>query len=380
MKKILFASWGDPLNPATWSGTTYRTFKALESVFPSVEPFGPLDPGRPFLLRVRGALQRRLTGRSLLIEHTDWAVMASMRKLQAKLESADYDAVFSSTMPLAYLPPGVPAFGLLDSNFACMLDYYPHYSNLTAATIRETNELERRGIHRCRRIFYASEWARRSAIDHYGASEDQAICIPLGANMDQLPGREEVEQHVHARDGEHMHLLFLAVEWGRKGGDIAVEMARAANEMGTPTTLHVVGCPVPEQHRAAPFIDEVGFLDKRKKDDLARLRELLALCHFLAFPSRADCYGVVVCEASAYGMPSLGTDTGGIPSAIREGINGRLFPLAAAGNVYAAEAVALFRNRPRYEELALTSRGFFESDLNWDVAAQRLHYWMTKAP
>lgn len=377
MKKILFASWGNPLDPGTWSGTTCRTFESLKSVFPSVEPFGPLDPGRPLLMRARGAL-RRMSGGGFSIEQTRWAAMASARKLQAKLDSAEYDAVFTSTVPLAYLPPGVPAFGLLDSNFACMLDYYPDYSNLPAGAVKEADEIERRGIHRCRRIFYASEWARNSAIEHYGAGQDQAIFIPLGANLDQLPARDEVEQFVQARDRKHMHLLFLGVEWVRKGGDIAVEIARSANERGTPTTLHVVGCQLPKRHQGEHFIDEVGFLDKRKEDDLARLRELLRICHFLAFPSRAECYGIAVSEASAYAMPSLGADTGGISSALRDGVNGRLFPLEAGGDAYAAEAAALFHDWTRYAELARSSRSLFESDLNWDVTAQRLHYWMTK--
>ena len=57
--------------------------------------------------------------------------------------------------------------------------------------------------------------------------------------------------------------------------------------------------------------------------------------HLLFVPTRADCTPIVFCEANAFGIPVITTDTGGVSSIIKNGENGFAFPLDATPDEYA---------------------------------------------
>ncbi|MDY2686439.1 MAG: glycosyltransferase [Selenomonadaceae bacterium] len=44
-------------------------------------------------------------------------------------------------------------------------------------------------------------------------------------------------------------------------------------------------------------------------------------------PTHAECAGIVFCESSAYGLPSLAYQMGGISSLIKDNVTGKLFSL-----------------------------------------------------
>lgn len=63
------------------------------------------------------------------------------------------------------------------------------------------------------------------------------------------------------------------------------------------------------------------------QDDLSPLYEVLDL---LAVPSRNEPFGRVVIEAMANGVPCIGSDSGGIPEIIDQGMTGLLYPTGDA--------------------------------------------------
>ena len=50
-----------------------------------------------------------------------------------------------------------------------------------------------------------------------------------------------------------------------------------------------------------------------------RLEQIVSKSHRLLLPTRAECYGIVFCEANAYGLPVFATRVGGIPTIVKEG-------------------------------------------------------------
>jgi glycosyltransferase involved in cell wall biosynthesis len=88
---------------------------------------------------------------------------------------------------------------------------------------------------------------------------------------------------------------------------------------------------------------------------------------FLLVPSRQECYGIVFCEASAFGLPSITSDTGGIAGAVIDGINAFRLPCTARGNEYAQLIADLYTNDQCYNKLVRSSIEVFESRLNWDT-------------
>lgn len=76
---------------------------------------------------------------------------------------------------------------------------------------------------------------------------------------------------------------------------------------------------------------------------------------------------MVLAEANAFGLPVITTQTGGIPSIVREGENGFMLPLSARGSDYAKVIAEVYQDEQRYIELVISSRVAFEQRLNWDA-------------
>ncbi|MGH8003433.1 MAG: glycosyltransferase family 4 protein, partial [Limisphaerales bacterium] len=114
----------------------------------------------------------------------------------------------------------------------------------------------------------------------------------------------------------------------------------------------------------------IPFLDKNKPVQREELAKLFFESDFFLLPTRYECYGVVFCEAAAFGLPVITTDTGGVSGVVRNGENGYLLPYAAGGADYARLIAEIYRDDKRYFELVQKSRQAFEERLNWDTWAQ----------
>jgi len=259
-----------------------------------------------------------------------------------------------------------------DATFAAMVDYYPTYSHLSAESIRQGNEAEQRALEHCRLAIYSSEWAARSAIAHYSVAEEKIRVVPFGANLECTRCTEDIETLIAARPRTPYKLLFLGVNWERKGGAIALAVAKELNRSGLPTELSIVGCPPITDEALPPFVKVLGFISKMTPVGMRRLEQLLSEAHFLIVPSRAECSAIVFCEANSFGVPCLSTRVGGTPEIIRDGVNGQTFERDAPISAYCAFIADVMSDYTRYQELALSSFGEYQARLNWDVAGQRI--------
>jgi glycosyltransferase involved in cell wall biosynthesis len=116
----------------------------------------------------------------------------------------------------------------------------------------------------------------------------------------------------------------------------------------------------------------IPYLDKNDREQRERLYQLYRDTDFFLLPTRADCYGIVFCEAAAHGVLSVAPATGGVPSAVREGENGILVPPSATKLDYATVISKIFSDPDRLERLRCSSRDAFEARLNWQVWGQRV--------
>jgi len=149
--------------------------------------------------------------------------------------------------------------------------------------------------------------------------------------------------------------------------------------MGIPCHLTIIGSipPYPIDNKE---INLIPFIDKEKKSDQELLFRIMKEHHFLFVPSRAECFGIVFTEASAFGMPSITTNTGGISSAVLEEKNGYLHSVSDGPELYAKTISDIYQNfKERYKPLSESSRNLFESLLNWDQWAASMKSIIIKA-
>jgi glycosyltransferase involved in cell wall biosynthesis len=360
----------DSSDPHAWSGLGYHISRCLELAGIAVERIGPLERRVPLRARAR-QVEGKLRGRPYLLDRNPGIAEGYSAQVARRLESLPCDLVFSpGTIPVAHLDSAHPVAIWADATFAGMLPFYPAFGSLSKLSIEEGMDLDTRGLARASVAFYASEWAARSAVEDHGADPAKVEVMPFGANMHIDHDREAVAELVRRRGADSCRLLWVGVDWARKGGDRAVEIAGVLNDRGLPTELHVVGC---DPSRDLPsWVHVHGFVDKTTESGAAFLQRQYESTHVLVHPATAECFGVVFCEAAGHGVLSAASRVGGIPSAVRDGVTGALFDVGASADEYADYIWRLLEDRSRYENMAVRAFDEYERVLSWEAQAKRV--------
>ncbi|MBC8125590.1 MAG: glycosyltransferase family 4 protein [Gloeobacteraceae cyanobacterium ES-bin-144] len=354
-------------NVHSWSGSIYYMRKSLVGGGCTLETIDNLKEKGRVSGRVMELAYKSLLGKTFLRYRRPSTLDSYARQVEEALAGRNLDVVFSpSCFPIARMKPGLPTVFWSDASFAGMIDFYPYTTNLCKRTLREGHLTEQNALDRCSLAIFASDWAAQTTLENYKVDPSKIKVVPYGANIDEDRSLEQVENSLLLRPKSRCQLLFIGVEWQRKGGDIVLETAIELNRRGVPTTLHIVGCEPPEE--TPDFVIRHGFVSKKSPDGRKKLDKLLSESHFLIVPSRAECYGLVFAEASSYGLPSLAAEVGGIPTVVRQDVNGRLFPLSARGTDYADYLVKLMNDPAAYRHLAIGAHAEYENRLNWRVA------------
>jgi glycosyltransferase involved in cell wall biosynthesis len=354
------------------SGTPYFMTKALEKHVGEVIYIGPdgslLTRAIEFSGRALNRASFATTARRVISSDHHWILSKRLAHVFApRLAQAHCDVIFApvASVEIAHLPTRLPIVFFTDLNWADIVDYYPGQSALLRFAKEEGERIEAAAIAKARALIYPSEWAARTAVRHYGVEPKRVHFVPFGANFDEadIPSRETALRHSLA--GE-IALLWVGLDWQRKGGSIAYDCLRELLKKGMDAHLTICGCvPPPEYYH--PRVKLVPFLSKQDPVQRGQLSQLFLEANFFLFPTMADATPIVLCEASAHGLPSLVRNTGGVGGAVSDGVNGYLLPADATGRTYCEKILSIVQSPRAYEELVRSSRGAYEDKLNWDA-------------
>lgn len=363
--RIAYLTRNDPQDRKSWSGTQYSMATALQRHCGDVVPIGPINPPLETLRKAVRKSLRRLTGRTYLYTHTVGFSKQIARIAAKKIAGERFDLVFApaGSAEIAYLQTDLPLVYLSDATFASVLDYYPEFSRVLKGCIRDANTLEQSAINRASLVFYSSSWAADSARKDYGADAAKVRVVPFGANLEEPPSAEEV---LNRGLSDTCRMLFVGVDWEKKGGKIAFETLLELERLGISAQLTVVGCVPPSDIRHKN-LRIAGSLNKNDSSQRRQLYQLYRDADCFLLPTRADCSPIVLCEANAFGLPAITTDTGGIADIIENGKNGYRLPLSARGRGYAEVIARIHSNKEAYIEMRRNSRAAYDSRLNWDA-------------
>lgn len=373
--RIAFVTVQDPANPTAWSGTLHFMLDALRQRVGGVTTVGPVPLTTSWSTKARARIEAAL-GRGAF-DHSHGLELAhrSSAWVTDRLGRAGCDVVLAAAAApaIAFLEDVPPVAYSSDATFALLEGYYGSFDGLSARSRREANAVEGAAITRADALLYPSTWVAESATRDYGASPAKVAVVPFGANLDRVPSAERATAR---RAGGTCRLLFLGRDWVRKGGDLALGAFGALQAMGVPAELTICGCTPPPGWGGHEGVRVIPRLDQREPSQRRELEQLLEHSSFLLLPTRAECYGVVFCEAAAFGLPSITTATGGVTEIIRSGENGFALPLDAGPDAYAELVARLWLDLAAYERLVAGSRRQYEERLNWgrwaDVVVERL--------
>jgi glycosyltransferase involved in cell wall biosynthesis len=162
-------------------------------------------------------------------------------------------------------------------------------------------------------------------------------------------------------------LIFISVDWYRKGGDIVLEIINSLKNLNCKIHLTIVGCKPPSCFDTS-HVSVIEHLDKNTEQGTLLLESLLLNSHLMLLPTRADCTPIVIAEAFAYGVPVLANKTGGVGSMITHNINGYLFEKLEA-QCYVNKILEIYEEPVTYNRLALASLDASRAIYNWNTWA-----------
>ncbi|PSB48675.1 group 1 glycosyl transferase [Cyanosarcina cf. burmensis CCALA 770] len=383
---IAFVTHYDIFNSNKWhpkaigfSGTSYYKAEALKERFTNFEYIGPLTERHSLRTKFKRRLYKYLSTKA----YYDWAALDLQknyaRQINTKLSNSNSQLVVCPDIStIAYVECQQPIVLWTTNTYGACIDFYDDFSNLCRETIDNLVTLDRLALSKVQLAVFPSTWAAEAAMNSYQIDRSKVEIVPYGANIECDRTIDDIQNLVEARTAERCKLLFLGVSWYRKGGDIALKVAKKLKQLGIDVELTVVGCQPITDEPLPDYVVNVGFIKKSDPEGSDRLNQLISDSHFLILPSRAETYGNVLCEANSFGVPCLTTKVGGIPSIIQDNVNGKLFALNADVKDYCEYVAHLFTNYAQYKQLAYSSFHEYETRLNWSAAGKSMQTIITE--
>lgn len=375
--KVAYVTTYDVHNRGSWPqrhlglyGTGQKIAGLLQAEGVDLTFLGPLFLRKNPVTRLKWLFYRHTQGQRYYGGVEPGRSRAYARQIEAKLSTTAADLLLcpENAIPLAQVNTSLPTVLWTDALLGSLVDFYPYLTHLCNETRRQLHDMEQSALDRCALVILTSEWAVQSAQRLYRIPDAKLRIIPRGASRDCDRTTAEVSTLIQSRPPRPCRLIFVGVQWERKGGPLALDVAKTLNQNGLPTELWVVGCQPQGADSLPDFVKVYGFIDRSTAAGEAQFDRLLESAHFLILPTQADTFGVAISEASAAGVPAVASAVGGIPTVLQAGINGKAFDPQAAAADYAEFIAAWMDDYSRYPILAESAWNRFQHHLSWTSA------------
>ena len=220
-------------------------------------------------------------------------------------------------------------------------------------------KLEREIYGNATRIFTMSEHVTRSLSTDYDVPKSQIECVYAGSNsnilaLGKIPRRESRLAPV---------ILFVGVEWERKGGADLVAAFERLRLKHSDVVLKIVGC--------SPILRISGCVVVGKVS-LEEMPAHYAEASIFCLPTTVEPFGIAFVEAMHAGLPIVGTDLGAVRDMVRNGENGYRVPVGDVDSIYQALECLLEAPEKRLIEMGAASRRIAREFYTWEAVGNRL--------
>ncbi|HEU4973486.1 MAG TPA: glycosyltransferase family 4 protein [Baekduia sp.] len=263
---------------------------------------GALIEHRGRALRSRGALRDALETGSATFAALSARASAHVRARTDTAFSLQTQSLFDAAVG------GTPHFVYTDHTALANR----HYEHVGQAPHFPARWLAReRGIYdHAACTFVTGANVASSLRDDYGVPDGRREVVLAGIGVTPPAGVEH-------RSYAGRRLVFVGVDWQRKGGpELIAALDRLAGRHPD-LSLTVVGCEPPVQR---PYLRVVGRIPA------AAVAEHLEQATAFVLPARLEPAGLAYAEAAAFGLPVVATATGGIPDRVHHEETGLLVP------------------------------------------------------
>lgn len=226
-------------------------------------------------------------------------------KIRNKLRNENYQFTFQTQSLFDASVEGIPHFVYTDHTHLANL-YYPQFDHGKFFSKTWIN-LEKSIYSNACLNFTMSSNISRSLIEHYKIDSTKIKCVYAGNNV------QEDEGYFNKYDNKN--ILFVGVNWERKGGPLLISAFKNVLKIHRNATLTVVGCS-PDLNM--PNCTVVGRIP------LSEVASYYKKASIFCLPTNLEPFGIVFLEASTYKLPIIGTNIGAIPDMVTDEQTGYL--------------------------------------------------------
>ncbi|MGB3652509.1 MAG: glycosyltransferase family 4 protein [Rivularia sp. (in: cyanobacteria)] len=324
----------------------------------------------------------------LPVIRNNWSLQVSLRtrrQIKAAIKLQNLDALYFHTqtlglfsIPLMHHIPTIISTDATPINLDSIATGYSHKVGGNYLAERSKFHWNKSTYDAAAAIVTWSEWTKDSLIFDYGIPAEKVTVIPPGVDLEQWHFRPEKIQ-IHCTPANPLRLLFVGGDFARKGGYTLLSAFR--NGLDRDCILDIVTKDISLKQELSG-IDNIRVhcdLDANSQP----LKQLYEQADIFVFPTKADCFGIVVSEAIAAGLPVITTDVGPLPEQVEHQVNGLIIPpsdVAALKN-----AVQTLKNDPaKMTAMAAASRQIaekrFDAKRNYDRVLSLMKSISQKSP
>ncbi len=371
--RLGFVSIEDYNNKKAWSGTIYNLYKNLKLKYDDLIPFKTELNLNSLIINLK-KIKGRLTNSSYEI-HKDLTILKALgSEIDEYIEKNKLDCIFSpGSMNLAFVKSKVKKIIYIDATFINLLNSSDWYKSYSKRKIEEYFIIEKKIFENCDKILVTTDWVKSSLIDDYFIESERIEIIPFGANIDiSKINFEKINYSIENKEFNELKLVFIGVDYKRKGLDLVLETVKVINENhNIKCTLSIIGANPKIEKDISKYVKIYGFVDKNTNESFELFQEIMCSSHFFYMPTNSEAFGLVFAEAAAYGLPCITNKIDGPQYIIRHGQTGFLLEKGSNVNLYAKTILDNF-NEITYKKLALNSLNEFKTKLNWNTSFEKI--------
>ena len=313
----------DPYGSRTWSGITWHLFREMEKQDLLQHRIGGDIPKHVrYMLLAKLFTRTRDTWRLRYYmdrSYRDTLTRVLVRQIRARDLHSDCLQIGAMFNLSGGLGGRTRCFSYHDGNLSEWLRNNRVPEGLSQRTIEQARDYETNVYRSMDVVFTMSEYLRQSFVTDFGVTAHKVVNIGGGINMTSLP------ETVTGKDYATKELLFVGIQFARKGGLHLLKAFAAVVARHRHAKLHIVGpahIDIPQPLRRNVVLH--GYLNKRNPDESAQLTALYRRCSLFVMPSEYEPFGIAPLEAMVHQLPAIVTNAWALKEMVRPGEHGDL--------------------------------------------------------
>jgi len=290
--------------------------------------------------------------------HTPYIFHAIKRLLSKRLAKSSYLFTFQMQSLFDCSIPNVPHFVYTDHTHLANINYPDfHHKKLFS---QKWIELEKQIYNNATLTFVRSTNIQQSLIEQYQYPPEKVVCVYAGNNISPVANAHGNKDYTGKK------ILFVGIDWKRKGGRELVEAFQRILMQHADSSLTIVGTSPKIE---IPNCTVVGRIHPGK---VAKYYEEATI---FCMPTHLEPFGIAFLEAMQARLPIVATRVGAIPDFVKDGWNGYLVEPGDVQGI--AEALIKLLNDPD-QRREFGERGFelARERYSWEAAGNKFHQYI----